>query len=224
MSRNQERKLWCSARSELVCRAVTSAVSACGDWIRCLTYSCETELSQMVLILGLACGALITHTVTAQRRPLWHTHTHKKKNVAHFTSYQSVSSKCPMKCNVVEPIQELSIGWLTSGWDAKNTAFILGERMILMRHPLLLSPPHLTPHLWLIPSPSTCSGLCGPSVRQPRRVCARGVRVLCRLDRSELWWPTASLPGAVLRTWHLSPRVRHLCLPAQLDRARLLHR
>lgn len=50
-----------------------------------------------------------------------------------------------MKCNVVEPVQELSIGWLTSGWDAKNTAFILGELMIIMRHLLLLSPPHLIP-------------------------------------------------------------------------------
>lgn len=71
------------------------------------------------------------------------THTQKKKTLAHFTSYQSVGSKCPMKCNVVEPIQGLSIGWLTSGWDAKNTAFILGELMIIMRHLLLLSPPHL---------------------------------------------------------------------------------
>lgn len=177
----------------------------------------------MVLILGLACGALITHTITAYCRPLWHTHTFKKRNVAHFTS-QSVSSNCPMKCNVVEPIQELSIGWLTSGWDAKNTAFILGELMIIMRHLLLLSPPHFTPHLWLIPSLPICSGLCGSPVWRPWRVRARGVRLLCRLDRSELWWPTASLPGAVLRTRHLSPRVRHLCLPAQLDGARLLHR
>lgn len=38
-----------------------------------------------------------------------------------------------MKCNVVEQIQGLQLGWLTPGWDAKNTAFILAELMIIMR-------------------------------------------------------------------------------------------
>lgn len=47
-----------------------------------------------------------------------------------------------MKCNVVEQIQGLLLGWLTPGWDARNTAFILCELMIIMRSPAPPPPTH----------------------------------------------------------------------------------
>lgn len=123
-----------------------------------------------------------------------HTHTHTAAHQpTHFTPYQSLGSKCPMKCNVVEQIQGLYLGWLTPGWDAKNTAFILGELIIITRQALAAPPsPSLLPFtsdsavLLYSTLPSVRSGLCRPSVRRARRVRAWGVCVLGGLGGSEL--------------------------------------
>lgn len=96
--------------------AVTSRVSACGDWIRCLTLRGRTGMSQTAQSFGLARGPVITHALSQHNADHYdtctlthmradsHTLTHKP---GHFTPYQSLSSKCSMKCNVVEQIQGL---------------------------------------------------------------------------------------------------------------------
>lgn len=110
-----------------------------------------------------------------------HTHTHTAAHQpTHFTPYQSLGSKCPMKCNVVEQIQGLYLGWLTPGWDAKNTAFILGELIIITRQALAAPPPlrsflsPLTqPCFYIPPSPPSAVDCVDPQCGG-HGVCVRG--------------------------------------------------